>query len=247
MKKLSALVLLLVLTLLILAGCYSGYSGEHADLFTVAIHSLLWNNGHSMGADFVRDSEIEILDIDPYGRILFTYYESYYLGTELSFSALIICQSSNEQYARYYENVNFIIKEQIGRTDSVYKFENEEIEQLKLINDWNKPLNLEKCIKKELITQKPSVPHAKELESIALDKIEVVDDEIIIDFLTYDSNKNDYLIYGYVRTYPIPTEFFIGLVEIENGKIKDVHFLQPTNVFDYQAELVEFKNAHGWK
>ena len=73
MKKLSALVLLLVLTLLILTGCYSGYSGEHTDLYTVAINSILWTFGHSFGADFPMNSEIEIIEQDQYGRTLFTY------------------------------------------------------------------------------------------------------------------------------------------------------------------------------
>lgn len=250
MKKLCALVMLLVLILLILTGCYSSYSGEHVNLFTVAIHSVLWNNGHSMGADFVRDSEINILDEDHYGRILFTYYESYYLGTDFAFSALIICQSSNEQYVLYYEDVNFTIKEQVeGFSSPAYEFTNEEIEQLKLLNDWNTPLNLEKCIKKEITTQKPSIPHETELENIitAEFQLEERDGAVFVDFLTYDSNKNNYIVYGYVRDYPTPKLYFVGLVNIEDDQIKDVYFLQVSDFFNYQSEFVEFKKAHSWQ
>lgn len=250
MKKLSALVLLLVLTLLILTGCYSGYSGEHTDLYTIAINSILWTLGHSFGADFYIDSEIEVLERDQYGRILFTYYERSYSGDNISFSSLVICQSSNEHYAFYYEDVNFIVKEQA--TDipwPVNEFTNEEIEQLKLANDWNKPLNLEKCIKKELTTEKPDIPHEKEIEKIIEEEFQLAERhvEIFVHFLTANPINENYIVYGHLSKYPDFHIYFVGLVEIENNKIKDVHFLQPANVFDYQTEFVEFKKAHNWK
>lgn len=254
MQKLSALVLLLVLTLLILTGCYSGYSGEHTDLYTVAINSLSWIFGHSFGADFAMDSEIEIIEQDQYGRTLFTYYEKYYVGGDISFSSLVICQSSNEQHAFYYEDVNFIVKEQeVDIPWPVNEFTNEEIEQLKLANDWNKPLNLEKCVKKELTTEKLDVPHEKKIEKIIEEQFQLHErDKISVRYLTKSAVNDNYLIYGYLRGYADFhindfEVYFVGLVEIENNKIKDVHFLQPTNVFDYQTELMEFKKAHNWK
>ena len=249
MKKLSALVLLLVLTLLILTGCYSGYSGEHTDLYTVAINSILWTFGHSFGADFPMNSEIEIIEQDQYGRTLFTYYEEYYSGGDITFSSLVICQNSNEQHAFYYEDVNFIVKEQeIDTPWPVNEFTNEEIEQLKLANDWNKPLNLEKCVKKEITTEKPDIPHEKKIEKIIEEDFQLDErDTIFVHYLTANSVNDNYIIYGYLRGYPDFKVYFVGLVEIENDKIKDVHFLQPTNVFDYQTEFVEFKNAHNWK
>lgn len=253
MKKLSALVLLLVLTLLILTGCYSGYSGEHTDLYTVAINSISWTFGHSFGADFPMDSEIEIIEQDQYGRTLFTYYEEFYSGGDITFSSLVVCQSSNEQHAFYYEDVNFIVKEQeVDIPWPVNEFTNEEIEQLKLANDWNKPLNLEKCVKKELVTEKPDIPHEKKIEKIIEEDFQLdARDTIFVHYLTKSAVSDNYIIYGYLRgctDFHIDFHiYFIGLVEIENDKIKDVHFLQPTNVFDYQTELMEFKKAHNWK
>lgn len=250
MKKAISLILLSILALIILTGCYFDYAGDHADLYTVAINSILWTNGYTWGADHPMESVVEILEQDQYGRTLFTYYECRYQASTLAFSSLAVCQSSNEQFVFYYEDVNFIIKEQQrNQPKPVYEFTTEEIEQLKLANDWNKPLNLEKCIKKQITSQKPSIPHEKEVEKIILEEFRLEErvGGICINFLTYDSACNNYIIYGYVRDYPYPSLFFVGLVEVENNQIKDVHFLQPTDVFDYQTELMEFKNAHGWQ
>ena len=41
--------------------------------------------------------------------------------------------------------------------------------------------------------------------------------------------------------------YYLGLVEVEKDQIKDVHFIQPSNIFDYSDEFIEFKNAHGWQ
>ena len=63
---------------LVFNGCtYKEYKGEYPDLYTVAINSILWNNGHSYGADKAVDSNIEVIETDEYGRILFSYYEKY--------------------------------------------------------------------------------------------------------------------------------------------------------------------------
>ena len=249
MKK-RFVILLLIFLFMILTGCYSGYSGENTDLYTVSINSVPWTLGHSFSADFYKDSEIEILEQDQYGRTLFTYYEEYYSGGSTSFSSLVICQSSSEQYVFYYEDVNFVVKEQEADiTWPVNEFTNEEIEQLKLANDWNKPLNLEKCVKKELVTEKPDIPHEKEIEKIIEEEFQLAERrvKIFVDFLTADSNNKNYIIYGYLHGLPDFEMFYLGLVEVENDQIKDVHFLQPSNIFDYSDEFIEFKNAHGWQ
>ncbi|MBQ2894828.1 MAG: hypothetical protein IJE92_04845, partial [Clostridia bacterium] len=72
-------------------------------------------------------------------------------------------------------------------------------------------------------------------------------DTIFVHYSTKSAVNDNYIIYGYLRGSTDFHIFFVGLVEIENNKIKDVHFLQPTNVFDYQTELMEFKKAHNWK
>ena len=61
---------------------------------------------------------------------MFTYYEKYYKGADVSFSTLIICQYSNEEEVYYYEDINYIVKEQALYSPNLNEFSDEEIEYL---------------------------------------------------------------------------------------------------------------------
>ena len=101
MKRIILMILLIFIAILTSCG-YSGYSGKHSDLYSVAANSVLWLNGYSWGADYECDPSIEVIEEDSYGRTMFTYYEKYYKGADISFSALIICQDSNEKEEFFY-------------------------------------------------------------------------------------------------------------------------------------------------
>ncbi len=96
MKKLLLMVML-IFTICLTSCNYKGYSGNHSDLFSAATNSVLYLNGYSWKADYKCDPRIEIIEEDNYGRILFSYYEKYYKGANISFSSLIICQGSNAE------------------------------------------------------------------------------------------------------------------------------------------------------
>jgi len=250
MKKTLVLLLsvfLLLASLGFLSGCgYEGYSGDHLDLYTVAINSVLWNNGHSFSADRYTDSQIEILDEDRYGRTIFTYYEKYYAGGGISFSALIICQSSNEKEVFYYEDVNYIVKEQ-KHTPNLKEYEKEEIEQLKAANDWNREIDYDKCIKKEITRQKPAVPYEQDVENRIIDEFHLTGGNysLFVHLLTTDSANSDFIIYGYVMSDGGDI-YFVGLGEGDNESLKELKFLVPENVFDYKTAFVEFKKTNNW-
>lgn len=247
MKKIRLLILTMLT--LCLTGCfYRGYSGDYSDLYTVAINSVQWNNGHSFSADKYANPKIEIIDKDIYGRTMFTYYEKYYAGADISFSSLIICQYSNEQEVYYYEDINYIIKEQTLYAQNINGFEDEEIEQLKATNDWNQEINLKKCIKKEITKHKPSIPYEKEVKNKIHDEFNLEDKEysLFVNFLTSDSDDANFIIYGFIRMYDEERIYFIGLVESNNESFEKINFLIPSNVFDYKAELIEFKKINNW-
>lgn len=249
MKKTGLLILLSTFMLLIITGCfYRGYSGNYSDLYTVAINSVLCNNGHSFSADKYVNPKIEIIEKDMYGRIMFTYYEKYYAGADISFSSLIICQQSNEKNVFYYEDINYIIKEQTLYEQNINSFENEEIEKLKAVNDWNKEINLEKCIKKEITKHKPIIPYEKEVKSKILTELNLKDKEysLFVNFLTSDSDDTNFIIYGFVRINNEEGIYFIGFVEVNNESVEKINFLIPLNVFDYKTELIEFKKINNW-
>lgn len=68
---------------------------------------------------------------------------------------------------------------------------------------------------------------------------------LFVDFLTSDSENDNFIIYGYIymdggRVY------FIGIVENNDELIKKINFLVPLNVFDYKTEFMEFKKINNW-
>lgn len=251
MKRIVFILLLLpVFCLIILTSCsYNGYSGNFSDLYTVTINSVLWLNGYSWDTDFVCDPQIEIIDEDMYGRIMFTYYEKYYSGADMSFSTLIICQDSNEKEVFYYEDINYIVKEQVIYAQSLKGFDEEEIEYLKLINDWNKEINYDKCIKKEIKKSKSNIPNEKEIKNEIIYNFDLINGQysLFMNFLTSDSDNSNYIIYGYVRKNEGKGIYFVGLVERENDSFKKINIMVPLNVYNYQTEFIEFKEMNNWK
>lgn len=232
-----------------LSGCrYKGYGGEHPDLYTVAIHSVLWNNGYSYATERVTDSKIEELEKDKFGRTLFVYFEKYYSGGEIVFSTLLIQQYSTEKYVYYYEDKNYIVKEQIIYS-VLTPFSDEEINQLKELNDWNKELDLNICIEKEITHQKPSLSadEYQTIEDKAIKHLNIKEEQHFSDIDMLTSNENlDFIVYGYVRSYMEKNQYFVAYCHTENNSIIDVEFLILKDLYNYQTELKEFKAKNDW-
>lgn len=245
MKKILSIVLLICATISTSCG-YKGYSGNHSNLYSVTINSVLWINGYSWEADYECDPQIEIIDEDNFGRTMFTYYEKYYKGSNISFSTLIICQSSNEKEVFYYEDINYIVKEQLIYSQIIEKFSDEEIEYLKLINDWNKKINYDKCVRKAITNNKPKTPNKKAIENKIINNFKLVNGEysLFVDFLTTNSDDSKYIVYGYIRKSEQEGIYFIGLVE-KDDEIK-LNIIVPSNIYDYKNEYINFKELNNW-
>lgn len=248
MKKVLALLLCVVILIGLTACTYKGYSGAYSDLYTVAINSVLWNNGHSFSADKYQNSQIQIIEKDMYGRTMFTYYEKYYAGASISFSALIVCQTSNEKEVFYYEDVCYIVKEQTLYAQTLVEFETEEIENLKKANDWNKELNFDKCIKKEITQQKPAIPYRNDVEKAIVSQFHLEDEQysLFVNFLTSNFDNSHFIIYGYIWENETDGTAFIGIVQRTEKSITNIKFLVPSNAYNYKTEFMEFKHTNQW-
>ena len=245
MKKILLMLLLIFVTILSSCG-YSGYSGNRSDLYSVAINSVLYLNGYSWTADYQCDANIEIIEVDNYGRTIFSYSEKHYKGSNISFSALIVCQKSTEKEVFFYEDINYIIKEQKLYSKDVEKFTDDEIAYLKSINDWNKEINYDKCIRKEISKTKPKIPNEKEIHDLLVEKFTLVNGEysLFMDYLTSNTDEQKYIVYGYIRKSDKEGICFIGLVEAND--FIDLTIIVPSNVYNYKTEFVEFKKINNW-
>ena len=102
-------------------------------MFTEAVNSLIAADGTIYKQ---RDGvKLEVLEEDKYGRVMFSYSEYKSFNTY----NILIKQSCDEDYVYYYPDINFI-------SNSDNNFSTEEIEKLKLENDWNLDLNYNKMI-----------------------------------------------------------------------------------------------------
>ena len=240
--KILCLAICSIFILIPFSGCvYRGYSGKYPDLFTAAINSVLWNCGHSQGADRPIDSKIEILETDEYGRTLFTYMEARYTRRTMKYSALLVAQYTSDDQVFYYEDCNYIVKD---RSVSL-TFGQNEMEHLKEINDWNKPINADKCIGKTIIRKKQT---NSEIENAVINKVITEYDAsdyqhfTFADYLTDDKNGNS-IFYGIIdRSSSEEVIFFVAFVSA-NGEIK---IFTPSDLFNYNEELKAFKAENGW-
>jgi len=126
------------------------YYGEYPELYTVTIHSVPTVQGYFFdGSHGPFDSLILILDVDDYGRVLYIYDES------KQYTVLGIVQYWDDVYVYFFpaDAGNFTVFHKskfqqdgfyIGRNiDIITDYFADEIEKLKLNNDWNKELSLD--------------------------------------------------------------------------------------------------------
>ena len=141
---------------------YKGYMGNYPELFTVAVNIVPDANG-VIYSETEHQPAIALIQQDAKGRKLFGYVEEY---DEDPILYLMVCQSSDDEYAYYYaENsmISAIVSDcyrriHIGGPKVVSRLEaplldftDEQIEEVKRNNDWNKELDLEKCAKAKII------------------------------------------------------------------------------------------------
>ena len=157
--RICALVLLLVLSLSSLCACvYPGYLGEYPELCSVAWMNLVdingyWSDGEMMGGPYV-----DVLETDSFGRVLFSYTERRWLsdgeGGYLECVYLMVMQKKDEVSAYYYpEDCYYCVK--VDADDEEHSYDTEIIESLKLLNDWEKPIDESKCDSTAIVTKRP--------------------------------------------------------------------------------------------
>ena len=131
-------------------------------------------------------------------------------------------------------------------SQSIQKFNDEEIEYLKLINDWNKEINYDKCIRKDITKTKQKISNEKEIQDIIIDDFGLVEGEysLFMDYLTANIDESKYVMYGCIRKREKEGIYFVGLVE--NDDAVKLNIVVLSNVYDYKTEFVQFKKLNNW-
>ncbi len=249
MKKTKILCILLLCSYLTSCSLFNNigptYKGDYPDLYTAAVSSILWCQGHSWGADFTMPSKIELIETDKYGRTLFTYYESKSLIYEKECLALLISQKTENDYVYFYEDVNHFTVEDNGFSLRKYIFSEEQINRLKERNDWNKEINLDKCVKAAVRNSKPDVMIDEQTVRSYIDIPDDIDgSETIYQCEVLRERNDEQIFYGEISILGADgkgTTYFFGY--ISENDIKLVIVDDPSNC---ENEFIEFKKTIGW-
>lgn len=149
--RILALILIVALSITTLSSCiYPGYMGEYPELCSVAWSNLVDIRGFCSDGERQADPFVEVIETDSYGRILFSYSENF----RCDIVYLMVMQSRDDTTASYYPEDCYYCVE-VYQSDGKYSYDSEVIESLKLLNDWEKPINLDKCDKTEIVKRKP--------------------------------------------------------------------------------------------
>lgn len=240
MKRFTKVVISVILLLsmpFVLTGCYrygDDYQGEYPDLYSVAIHSIAGTSGFYF-SEVKADSRINLLENDSNGRTLFSYYEN----TIISTYSLVISQKTENGYVYFYPDYNFI-------SSSADVFSEEQIEQLKEKNDWNKEMNEDKCAKVEIIRNKSKGP-ISEKDIAELYDLALGDDAYLskysVDFIITD-------LYGralYTGTGKTSSNRAVVMLFNPDGSHNgSTSVMELKNYYSYQEELKAFKERNHW-
>ena len=241
-------IVVIAMAIIITVGCTSKdkiYDGEYPDLYSVAIHSLLGSSGF-IQSERSFPSIIKLVEEDTHGRKLFIYYE----GTSISTYSLLISQNNDDEYVYFYPDYNFISVEEskwqhtatLGPPED--DFTTEEIEELKRNNDWNKPINIDRCIKAKIVREKEMGPmEDKKLEKAYYETLgEDGGPRAIprISFLvTDDYGRSIYLWYG-------NSGLNLVIIFQPDGSYEEQGVMELKELQNYQDELKAFKELNGW-
>lgn len=252
MKKIITLMLILILMFTIMAillsGCGLKVDAEFAPYYTEAINSLLWCRGCSNNADRLTQPQIQILEQDSYGRVLFSYKEGHGGPSKLyktSLHALLIAQAEDDNYVYYYDNNNYFCVEFDNYKEDAVK---QQIAVLKADNDWNKDLELCKCIKKQKTTTRiKSDFNNKDVQSYFDKKREESNSSLL---KIYPSAKDDHgRIIVSLLDYVDPiwqSRLSVCIVQPDGSIINSNDYGIEFDYFEYHESLAQLKEIANW-
>jgi hypothetical protein len=179
------------------------------------------------------DGEGKVLETDQYGRDLFIYTAGgiHFYG---------ICQFHDDDDVYCYEDYCFIISHE------EYALEKDALQNLKLINDWDTPLSLEKASNVKVSETRESSDYdwigvGDIITNHIMEEGEKRDNVSAVDI---DANGNELFFATIYSRTGISRYYFILLPQKSDQS--ESCFLEIQNIFDYAGQMHEFKVNNGW-
>ena len=188
LKRLFISILIIVLIASMLSGCKSDIT-EDMTLAVCGSYAVPGMFCHELKGDTFS---CEIVERDSAGRILYLYTTQNIISDSVE-SVYVICQKYDSRYVYFYEDICYAV----GDSDE------ENIEALKALNDWDKPLNDDKM--------------AARSKSVNMDL-----------YITTDTQLDHYELVRYIANeLSVEQENISKLVFLDNNmKEKSLYYLQ---------------------
>lgn len=236
-------VALSVLLILALSGCSPhNYVGFDYDLYTTAVHNVPATSRGNL-------ETTEIIEEDSFGRTLFWYENRFVSIYGKPIHALCISQFSEGGRAYYYEDVCFIFSD-----ENMYA-PKAEIARLKELNDWEKPLNIERMSSANIVKdslfkdeRNRDNPHI-DLAKAAVDLSEGFDWGCMT--ITSDNFGRQLLILSelkYDESYNILDRGRIFAVVVSSQNNYDINncYAEIDSFDNYHEIVINLKKANNW-
>ena len=225
------------------------YQGENPELYSIAINSVLGATGSAFDSSPRNLAKTIIIDEDSYGRKMFFYSERKMISTY----SLHISQTSDDEYVWFYPDYNFISTSEgnpyTKSTEEIRSFFlAEDIEKLKEKNDWNMKINLDKCVKVEIVREKAQGSLEKAQILPLFQKVLGHSSPSIIYFITDDYGRSMYLGSGRFLSNDGPgfDKRIVMLFNPDGSYDENKSYFELTDLFNYQKELKQFKELNNW-
>jgi hypothetical protein len=241
----------IVMTLLpLVVSCYDSfiYRGNDPELHSVALESIIGSRSNG-------SNEIVRIEEDAYGRVLYAFFGEdiyWWFNDQEALLSIVIAQKVGSDFAYYYDSSNAIavnvdqLNESLTLNLLESYFDEEEIEELKVKNDWNKPINEKLLFKTKVMRKKTCdvlVTEIRRYESL-------FEGVLHLNFIQcYGKDRNGYMLVSILTEIKDdsagPVAVYLMIVNQEHELISPSAVMRVTNIFDMEA-IKRFKEENGW-
>jgi hypothetical protein len=227
-------------------GCIIPFTKDRVVLVTQTSHAI----PGARTSDVHASSQYEIIETDDYGRKLFAI--SYSVRPFII--ATCVMQKSDDQNVYYYDNVSYLC------TEKYKSYSQEQIIKLKEDNDWNKPLDATKMIKRELVNhatlqmeRKPS-NSMEEAQNAFYEKIEKNDKMMtFIQFFDYSTTGQELFLVSRQDNKSInggydygPFDDYLMILNADGTYDPENYLIKVADLNHSNEPLTEIKEKNGW-
>ena len=240
MRKKIESVLLLIITIFLLTSCYitGAYKlrlNENQHMQICAYFSLPINLPPDIKD--VTDLNCSLRERDSKGRLMFT-LDTYNLATMQDEQYMIICQKIDRDYVYYYEDCSYL----------THGFSDLDIETLKAINDWEKPLDDAKMSRRKISLTIDGIinhdPYINDVDVLELCKSELdLSEEDISYFALVDTDGTKNCMYNLIAEQNDEKSIYYIMCNTDSK----IAILKLNNNEFQPSDYAEFKQSNGWR